>query len=575
MSLAESKKQQNKDIKKEQNAKEKKDLEKKTKKKPKRQSRVKLKKQHYIGGGVLIAIVLAVIIVFLSTSGFHGSIYSNMHQLQNNAKVAKVDLYVMSFCPYGTQTENTFDTVAKKFGDKVKLNVEYIARKNPDGSFTSLHGPSEVQLDKIQLCAKKYYPSSYFDFIVCQNNNSGRENVKLCAQQNKMDEKKILDCANSIEGNNLLSDSIAKSDSVHATASPTIYINGEQYVGGRSPLDFSRSICSVFNYSINECKNISRPVEVKFIVLNDKNCKSCDTSKIIFVSKQLFPGVKVTKIDVSSNEGKKIVSENNITLVPAYLFDSNLEKTQTWKMRPDIRTVFEKVGQYYKLKDEVTGASYYINAEARKQHLKSLGITLGDNRPQIDFYVMSFCPYGNQAEEAIASVYNVLKGKADFNPHYVIYSNYAGGSSKYCIENGTYCSMHGVQEVHQDIRELCVNKYMGTDDYFKFIVAINKKCNSRNVDSCWENIAKDLNLSVSKIKECEKNESASLAKQEYNLNKIWHVSGSPTVFIDGQLYTGKRTPQAYLNALCGAFEKAPKECSTKISSSGATPTGSC
>jgi len=43
---------------------------------------------------------------------------------------------------------------------------------------------------------------------------------------------------------------------------------------------------------------------------------------------------------------------------------------------------------------------------------ENINVDLEDEKPQVDFYVMSYCPYGNQAEEIVYEVYNVLGDEA-------------------------------------------------------------------------------------------------------------------------------------------------------------------
>jgi len=202
------------------------------------------------------------------------------------------------------------------------------------------------------------------------------------------------------------------------------------------------------------------------------------------------------------------------------------------------------------------------------------GSATADAEVKLDFYVMSYCPYGNQAEEAIEPVYRLLKDKVQFNPHYVIYQNYRGGIQDYCIADGKYCSMHGIQELNQDIRELCVAKHIGMDEYFDFILEMNEKCNYQNADICWEQVAKDLKIDITKIKSCKEKEGVELAANEFRLNQQLGVSGSPAVFINGIEHNGQRTPQSYLDAVCSKFAGKPDECSQKLAGATAA-TGGC
>ncbi|MCP3682284.1 MAG: hypothetical protein GY861_06300 [bacterium] len=194
---------------------------------------------------------------------------------------------------------------------------------------------------------------------------------------------------------------------------------------------------------------------------------------------------------------------------------------------------------------------------------------------KIDFYIMSHCPYGIQAVQGIAPVYEVMKDDAEFNPHYVIYANYRGGGPDYCVADGAYCSMHGIQELNQGVRELCVDKYMGTQSYFEFTLAMMDACNSRNADTCWEPIAEGLGLDVDVIKTCEAEDILEILAEEKALNDALEVRGSPTIFINDEKYSGQRTPAAYQTAMCGKFTDAPESCAAVMSDAGAEVTGSC
>ncbi len=478
-------------------------------------------------------------------------------------KKVTLEFYVMSQCPYGLQVENAIAPVLDELGDAVEFSLEFIARETEDG-FTSLHGQNEVDGNIIQLCAAKYNPDKYMDMIVCQNKNAGAipGNWEDCAKNTALDMESIRACYEGEEGKELLSASIKKAESVGATGSPTMYLNGKPYNGGRDPLSFKRALCA--NLEGNPaCKGLE-PVKVNLIVLNDKDCSSCDTAELLEITRQLFPGVVIEEIDTSSSEGKAMIKELGISVVPAYLFGKELEETASWKANPNLQGAFEKKGDAYKLLDSVTGASHFVNEEARAAHYESIGVNLGDNRPQIDFFLMSFCPYGDLAEEAIEPVYQLLKEKADFNPRYV----FAG-------QVGSFSSLHGPQELNLGIRELCVDKYMGTGKWFEFAMAINEECNYQNADSCWEGVADKLGLDIEKIKTCEKDEGDALATEEVRLREILRVSGSPTVFIDGEAYNGQRTTNGYKAALCAAFETAPPECEENIPSQTTASSGGC
>lgn len=532
-----------------------------------------------------------------------------------------VEFYVMSQCPYGTQVEDAIKPVLEKLGDRVDFRLDFIATDLGSGSFDSLHGQNEVLGNIVQLCAIKYAPDDYkyMDMIGCMNEQASSipTNWETCASSNGLDVAKIKACYEGSEGKELLSASIKNSEAAEASGSPTMYIGGNAYNSGRDELSFQRAICAYLpgepdcagipvcaaatdcpprEGMIAKCTNpnvesakceYTEAQKVELIIVNDKTCTTCDATSLTKTLKQLFPGATVKNVDVSSTEGKELIEEFKLVYAPAYIFDSRLALTETWTSNTRIQGAFEKIGDSYKIIDSASGASHFISEEARKAYeaqqaaalaefRSKMGINTGDNKPQIDFFVMSYCPYGNQAEEAIEPVYQLLKDKAIFNPRYVIYSNYNGGGSNYCLDSESkYCSMHGIQELNQNIRELCVNKHMGTEKMFEFMLAMNKDCSSSNADTCWIGVAEDLGLKAATIVECENVEGLELIKEQKELGDLAGVSGSPTVFIDGVEYGGTRTPEGFKAAMCSAFTTRPSECSTTLEGEATPTTGSC
>ena len=196
-------------------------------------------------------------------------------------------------------------------------------------------------------------------------------------------------------------------------------------------------------------------------------------------------------------------------------------------------------------------------------------------KTNVKFFVMAYCPYGNQAESGLIPVYNLLKDKVDWEPHYVIYANYGGGGPDYCLANGSYCSMHGIQELNQDIRELCIWKYETHDKFFDFLADVNDACTSQNVDTCWEAVAKKYGINTDKIKQCQADEGVALVKAEYELNQELGIQGSPSVLINDAEYNGGRAPDNYKTSICSGFNTPPSECSTALEGGSATASGGC
>ncbi len=191
-----------------------------------------------------------------------------------------------------------------------------------------------------------------------------------------------------------------------------------------------------------------------------------------------------------------------------------------------------------------------------------LAALMKSSRPAVDLYVMSFCPYGVQAETAMKPVVALLGTKADFRVHYIA-----------TVKNGTVegvRSLHGIDEAKEDLRQLCVMKYY-PDKFWSYIEGINAQCypGSREpavLDRCWRNVSVPLGIDAEKVTSCAySSEGVSMIKDDERITTEKQITGSPTLLINGQRYAGQRTAEAYKLAICNSFEAPPVECNTVLS----------
>lgn len=252
------------------------------------------------------------------------------------------------------------------------------------------------------------------------------------------------------------------------------------------------------------------------------------------------------------------------------------------------------------------------------------------DKPELQFYVMSFCPYGNQIEEVIKPVFDLLGNSVSLKPQYIfekitdlkkqcqqfeasncadyIKAGYFANDSeckteltnlsKDCydeknylkIGNVYYSSLHGRTEANQDVREICAyNMNEDKTNWWKFIENVNTACTSENADTCWEEQAKKAGLDTNKITECFNTQAADLIEKEIALTTQYQIQGSPTLMLDGAEFPPKEASTAdgkgglkvgkkvfaesdYRSAdflkesLCASFNKAPKACKQVLKS---------
>lgn len=187
--------------------------------------------------------------------------------------------------------------------------------------------------------------------------------------------------------------------------------------------------------------------------------------------------------------------------------------------------------------------------------------------PTAELFIMSFCPYGNQAENTMKSVFELLEDKVNWEPHYIVSRTDEGLQS-----------LHGQSEVEQDKREVCVLENYGVGKWFDFVTYVNENCGSSG--DCWKKAAENAGLSTSEISTCAEERGTELLKEEAQIANKKGASGSPTLFINDQksrVVYQYGNSEAYKDAICSAFETKPEACSQTLSGSSSSTSsgGSC
>jgi len=256
----------------------------------------------------------------------------------------------------------------------------------------------------------------------------------------------------------------------------------------------------------------------------------------------------------------------------------------------------------------LTLTSFYSGLAYNKLRSSSVGGISSDNvfaaakskNPQLQFFTMSFCPYGNQMEEILKPIFDLIGDSAEIKPQYIFekisdlpsYCKTRTGDSSQCatyVESGYfatttecqetinknyqqctdgssyiksatgsyYASLHGRIEANQNIREICAwNQSDDKKKWWNFVDYINQNCNSQNADTCWEEQAQKADLDTNKITECFNQEAIDLIEAEIAITEKHQITGSPTLLVnevrfppesaysqngDGAIKIGKKT----------------------------------
>jgi hypothetical protein len=86
----------------------------------------------------------------------------------------------------------------------------------------------------------------------------------------------------------------------------------------------------------------------------------------------------------------------------------------------------------------------------------------GQEKIPVDLYVMSLCPFGVQAENAVLPAMKSLADHAELRLNFIV-SETSGG----------FKALHGLPEVEENTRQLCVGKHF-SEKVFDYILERNK-----------------------------------------------------------------------------------------------------
>jgi hypothetical protein len=187
-------------------------------------------------------------------------------------------------------------------------------------------------------------------------------------------------------------------------------------------------------------------------------------------------------------------------------------------------------------------------------------------KPSVELFVMSYCPYGTQIEKGILPVIDTLGAKIDYKLRFVDYA------------------MHEKLEIDENLKQYCIqkNEPKKLSAYLKCFLKDDKQAatclktagvNVATLNGCIATTDKQFKITESY------NDKASWSNGTYppfnvekELNEKYGVKGSPTLVINGvEAASAGRDAKSLLKAVCSGFETEPKECATELSAATPSP----
>ena len=185
-------------------------------------------------------------------------------------------------------------------------------------------------------------------------------------------------------------------------------------------------------------------------------------------------------------------------------------------------------------------------------------------KPDVKLFIMSYCPFGLQAEKMYLPVYDLLGDKADMGIYFVSYI------------------MHDKKEIDENLRQYCIQEKQ-KEKYYNYLNCFVK-------DDNFEKCLTEAKIDKTKLDKCiSETDAAYKITEAYNdkeswlngqfpkfdihadLNEKYEVGGSPTVVINDKVVSvNPRSPEKFKESICDAFNEAPNECSQALSDEAAS-----
>jgi len=428
----------------------------------------------------------------------------------------KFELFVMSRCPYAAPAIEALRQAKTRLGPAVDIQVDYIGEAVGSG-FTSLHGPDEVAGDKLQLCVNAIAPDRWWDFVECQN-KAGIDLEKSfgdCARASQIKVEPIAACFEGHQGNRLLAASFKRSRDQGALGSPTLIVAGTTYTGRRSAMDLVRAICARHPHAVDVagCQNLPELPRVDILVLDDRRCADCNTQRLIAMVKSRVADPVVKQLDYSDAEGKKLYDQLQGANLPALLFDRTLARDA------DAAALFAHglvdVGPYQSLQVGASWNPICANENGcRRPECAEAPLCRQEIPGKLEVFVMSQCPYGLKAFDALKEFLPAMQGTVGFTIHYV-----AMGTARHGFK-----SLHGAPEIDEDMRQLCAARYYAQNNrYLDYIWCRNQDI--RNPE--WQACATP-GIDAKVIDRCVKSEGPGLLEADIKITDGLGIAASPT-----------------------------------------------
>ncbi|HAH31315.1 MAG TPA: hypothetical protein DCL44_03260 [Elusimicrobia bacterium] len=426
------------------------------------------------------------------------------------ASGAQLELFFGAMDGQGWQTFFLADAVAKRVGGPA-IKIYPLVIKNADGKFTAKKGEAELDESMRLAVLSRFYPDKLLAYLTARSlspwTDSWRDAVVFCGLDPDEFARKA-----AAEGPGALAVAYDRSQKAGIQA-VSLLINGKLYSGAQRLLPLLQAVNAV----LPEAKRAALPKSYldrlkqplpQFLVVLSSSPFSQKNDALLGVFAKYFEGIKPTFLDYDSPERAEKLP--GLTFTPAYIIEANAAAKE--RLESEIKAgIFREDGGWLVYYDHQRAGFYPGRVKLENT---------------LELFVMSYCPFGTQAENALleARKNGVLPAGLKLEIHYI------GDAAK--KEDGSYefGSLHGQAEWEENLRQLVIARDF-PGKFYDYLLERNKAINS----TPWEDAATKAGIDPKKVSDAFAGGKKLLA-DDFVRSTALSVTTSPSFMWEGQAF---------------------------------------
>jgi hypothetical protein len=403
------------------------------------------------------------------------------------ARPVEVHAFVMSACPFAAQAMQELLPGLEHLGGAAKLQIDYVGTLSAEGE-SSMYGPGDLYGDKLQLCARNLGDEAkWLRFVACQFTQGSGPNAswERCALKAELPEQGLRDCAEGLEGSQLLRASFERSKKAQVKASPSLYVDDQLYTGAHGEAALTRALCEHLSANRpSHCDTFSRPPRVQVTLLNDARCREpdCDVAPFTAGLRRALYDADVKNVDYGSADGKDLWKGAGEPRLPVAVFSPSL-KQDVFAFRhlhpaplADGRFLLS-IGKTWNPSAEVCDDGRDNTGDGRidcdDESCRTSLPCRAEEKNRIDLFVMAHCPYGARAIQAASEVASEAKRAGD---QVSVRLGILASPTREGLR-----SPYGNDDLIEGMRFLCAQQHYAQETrYLEYVL-----CRTRNMSADW------------------------------------------------------------------------------------------